>query len=176
MPKRTLDVAGAKAAELGASAALLGGAVDCGICAGRMLGRILSCKEGHCVCEECHEMLPQPKKCPQCRVAFPPSRNRALEAVVERCTACRAWMWRYPRRDLHCPWIVASRACLARGLPSWGGAGTLAGFALGGRGKGQPDLSQGSCVVGESVHVVAWTTVFSVFLPTMLFCVLYSVA
>lgn len=86
MPKRPSDVANEKSEKDGA---FLGDTIECGVCTGRMFGRILSCREGHCVCEECHQQLSNPKKCPQCRVPFPPARNRALETIVEKCTfAC----------------------------------------------------------------------------------------
>jgi len=60
--------------------------VECIVCMGRLLQRIFSCPEGHSMCEECHKKLPRPHRCPQCRVAFQAMRNRALEAVVERCS------------------------------------------------------------------------------------------
>ena len=55
----------------------------------RMLGFIISCKEGHSVCPACHDKFVVPKKCPQCGVRFPASRNRTLEDVVSKHTfAC----------------------------------------------------------------------------------------
>ena len=55
----------------------------------RMLGFIISCKEGHSVCTACHDKFVVPKKCPQCGVRFPVSRNRTLEDVVSKHTfAC----------------------------------------------------------------------------------------
>lgn len=64
----------------------LGESIECSICTGRMLEHIFACREGHCVCQHCYGKLSAPTKCPQCRIFFPPSRNRGLECVVEKCT------------------------------------------------------------------------------------------
>ncbi|CAE8597334.1 unnamed protein product [Polarella glacialis] len=66
--------------------AVLGDEAKCSVCFSWMLGSILGCNEGHCVCEACFCELPAPKSCPSCRKAFldPPSRQRALEGIISR--------------------------------------------------------------------------------------------
>jgi len=87
MSKRSRDACQGK--WISQDGAFLGDTIECGVCACRMLGHIISCKEGHCVCQGCYEKLLRPKRCPQCRVPFSRCRNRALEAVVEKCSfAC----------------------------------------------------------------------------------------
>jgi len=71
------------------SGAIMEESIQCQVCAERMLGHIISCTAGHSVCTDCHGKLAQPKRCPQCRVPFPASRNRTLEDVVSKFTfAC----------------------------------------------------------------------------------------
>lgn len=65
---------------------LAGETINCTVCLGRMLGKILGCNEGHCICDTCFEALPVPKRCGTCRARFsiPPSRQRALEEILSR--------------------------------------------------------------------------------------------
>jgi len=65
---------------------LAGETINCTVCLGRMLGIILGCNEGHCICDVCFEALPLPKRCGTCRARFsmPPARQRALEEIVAR--------------------------------------------------------------------------------------------
>jgi len=65
---------------------LAGETINCTVCLGRMLGNILGCNEGHCICDTCYEALPLPKRCGTCRARFsmPPARQRALEEIVAR--------------------------------------------------------------------------------------------
>eukprot|EP01083_Nonionella_stella_P167784 564779_1 len=58
---------------------------ECPVCNVSMFsGPIMQCPEGHIICEKCKVGLPIPKKCPQCRTILGNSRNRMLEAMVEK--------------------------------------------------------------------------------------------
>ena len=63
---------------------------ECPVCqyvpyAGNQCGNIYQCHNGHLICQECYERLPDPARCPTCRepMAAPPIRNRAVEQVQQ---------------------------------------------------------------------------------------------
>ena len=50
-------------------------------------GRIYECQNAHFICQECHDKLVQPRKCPSCKEKLPdpPTRNVAIERMIDRC-------------------------------------------------------------------------------------------
>lgn len=63
----------------------------CPICMEGYTDRVLQCVEGHAMCCTCYERLPNPKKCPSCRVYMDQCiRNRIVENLAaERLVKCR---------------------------------------------------------------------------------------
>eukprot|EP01083_Nonionella_stella_P047995 128563_1 len=57
--------------------------LECPICTRPVCAPVYQCTSGHVICTKCKESLPQPKKCPSCRVILGDIRVRALESLAE---------------------------------------------------------------------------------------------
>jgi len=61
---------------------------QCPVCLEGMFGKIVLCPEGHGICADpCHQGLPAPKVCPQCRIAYSrtPPRGIMVEQIIASC-------------------------------------------------------------------------------------------
>lgn len=73
---RTNDIKRARDAD---NADTLKSTLECPVCMETAFPPIFQCKEGHIICDSCKKTLPEPKKCPTCRIALGHIRCRAVE-------------------------------------------------------------------------------------------------
>jgi len=65
----------------------------CPVCLDVMVGKISLCPSGHALCmDSCLAQLPQPRRCPTCRIKMPVAPTRGL--VIEQMIASGSWTCR----------------------------------------------------------------------------------
>lgn len=76
--------AASAAGEGGVSQEALLKQLECPVCLETIPPPINQCEQGHALCTECKEKLPQPRKCPECRAKISTVRNLMLEQLVAK--------------------------------------------------------------------------------------------
>jgi hypothetical protein len=76
--------AASAAGEGGVSQEALLKQLECPVCLETIPPPINQCEQGHALCTECKEKLPQPRKCPECRAKLSTVRNLMLEQLVAK--------------------------------------------------------------------------------------------
>ena len=83
----------------------------CPVCLALPPGEIHQCNNGHCYCASCWSRLPEPRRCPECRVPLPPeNRSQAQERAVREYQA-------QPATCKHCQ-LVTTRGELVEHVKS----------------------------------------------------------